>query len=226
MVRTGELRCTASPRSSAISPAIEPKPPSTRFSWAPFSIENRWLMLPCARTRNSRCRNDVSSSPPVNSPRTAISKRSAPMPFLMPAVLDEVGHRALVPLRGARRSPGRVDRDLLRQPVDLRLCSRDREHRERADLRDQTRCTAGCGRRRRADACPATYVLYVVTPSSAARAKTASWYGATQPPPRSTGVPSARSWVQTRPPTRSRASTTTTELPGLAAAGGPRSSPA
>ena len=83
---TGPARssCTASPSSSAIRCAIEPAPPSTMFSCEPSSIENSVLMLPCARTRNSRCSNDTSFRSPVISPRTAVSNRSRAMVVRMP----------------------------------------------------------------------------------------------------------------------------------------------
>ena len=83
MDRTGAFRHTASPRASATRRAIEPAPPSTMFSWAPFSMEKRVSMLPWPRTRNSRWRNDVSFKSPVNRPRTAISKRSRAIFVLM-----------------------------------------------------------------------------------------------------------------------------------------------
>ena len=41
-------------------------------------------MLPCARTRKSKWRNDTSLRSPVNRPRTAISKRSRPILVRMP----------------------------------------------------------------------------------------------------------------------------------------------
>ena len=40
-----------------------------------------------------------------------------------------------------------------------------------------------------------------------------SWCGPTKHPPMSTGTPLRAVWVQTRPPTRSRASSTTTDCP-------------
>src|SRR6266540_5294230 len=40
-----------------------------------------------------------------------------------------------------------------------------------------------------------------------------SWVGPTHCPPSSTTVPSDNAWLRTRPPTRSRASSTTTSLP-------------
>ena len=107
------------------------------FSWAPFSIENSVLMLPWARTRNRRWRNETSFRSPVNRPRTAIAKSSLADALPDAAVLDEVAERPAVPFLGALRGPRRLERDLLGHPVDLGLRQRDRGDRERADLRDE-----------------------------------------------------------------------------------------
>ncbi len=54
-----------------------------------------------------------------------------------PRTLEPPGDRARVPLRGALRRPRRVERDLLRHPIELHLRQRDRDDGERADLRDE-----------------------------------------------------------------------------------------
>ena len=59
---------------------------------------------------------------------------------------------------------------------------------------------------------PRLWVGTVSQPSSAASARTASWVGPTNVPPRSTGAP-AIVVVDDRPPTRSRPSRTTTSCP-------------
>ena len=119
--------------------AIEPAPPSTMFSCEPPSIENSVLMLPCARTRNSRWSNEMSSRSPVNSPRTAISNRSRATVVRIP---ERSSHHATErESHSAARSAvhGRVERHALGHPVDLHLGQRDRHDGEGADLRDQTR---------------------------------------------------------------------------------------
>ncbi len=60
---------------------------------------------------------------------------------------------------------------------------------------------------------PSTKVLNVLTPVSFASACRRSWFGPMKQPPMSTGTPPSVVWVQTRPPTRSRASSTTTDCP-------------
>src|SRR5215208_721114 len=60
------------------------------------------------------------------------------------------------------------------------------------------------------------WVGKVWMPNSDARAATRSWVGPTHWPPISTTLPSPRSALRVRPPTRSRASSTTGETPALA----------
>src|SRR5829696_4232337 len=60
---------------------------------------------------------------------------------------------------------------------------------------------------------PCPCVGNVSTPSSEARAASRSWVGPIHCPPTSTTLPPPMSWFSTRPPTRSRASTTTTDAP-------------
>ena len=60
---------------------------------------------------------------------------------------------------------------------------------------------------------PFDHVGYVETPSSFASAYTASCPGPIHAPPTSIGVPSSVARVQTRPPTRPRASSTRTCAP-------------
>ncbi len=84
IVRAGALSRTALPSCSAIRIAIEPAPPSTRFSCAPFSIEKSVLMLPWPRTSISRLRKDTSLRSPAKRPRIAMSKRSRAIEVRIP----------------------------------------------------------------------------------------------------------------------------------------------
>ena len=113
------------------------------LSCAPPSIENRLLMLWCARTRNSRWRNDVSSRSPVNSPRTAISNRSRPIVERIPersrydATVRASHSFAFFAVQGASSGTCFDIRSI------LNCASAIVTDRERADLRDQSGVTTG-----------------------------------------------------------------------------------
>ncbi len=145
IARTGTPSRTASPSSSATFIAIDPVPPSTRFSCVPFSIEKSTLRPPWARTSQSRWRNEMSSRLPVMSPEIALSKSSRATPSSHARPPEPVGDGTGIPFGGARRGPRLVERHLLREVVDPALRLDDRRHRDRADLRDQAGVAAHPG---------------------------------------------------------------------------------
>ena len=63
----------------------------------------------------------------------------APDALVDARLLDVLGDRLRVPLDRLLRGPRRVERHLPRHPVDLHLRPGDAQHRERADLRDESR---------------------------------------------------------------------------------------
>src|ERR1700716_1148128 len=65
---------------------------------------------------------------------------------------------------------------------------------------------------------PWAYSVNVFTLSSAASARMWFWVGPTNAPPDSITEPLASVWLSTRPPTRSRASSSTTDRPARAIA--------
>ena len=223
IARTGVDSRTASPRSSAMRRAIDPAPPSTRFSCDPFSIENSVLMLPCPRTRSAGAgatpRRGRRSSARGRPSRTGRGRSACGCPTRSSQdATDRSSHSfAFGAVHGAS-SGSRFAMRSTRQ-----LGQRDRHHGERADLRDEPGVPADAAV---ADEQVGALDLRLVRrrrrPRRRARARRRGAGRASRRRGRS-GVPSASCWVQMRPPTRSRASSTTTALAGLRAAGAPRS---
>ena len=128
-------------------------------------------------------------------------------------VLEPRGDRARVPLGGALRRPRRVERDLLRHAVELQLRQRDRDDRERADLRDEAGVAAGAvAVDEEVRALDPRLVRGHADLAREAEDRVVLRARAT----RRRGRPACRrraAAVQMRPPTRSRASSTTTDRP-------------
>ena len=118
--------------------AIDPAPPFTMFSCAPFSIENSVSMLPCAWARYSRWRSDTFGQVGRHQAAHRRLEEIARELRADPGFREPRRDRARVPLGRARRGPRRVERDLRGHPVELPLRARERQHREWADLRDQS----------------------------------------------------------------------------------------
>ena len=99
-------------------------------------------MLPWPRTRVSRCSSETSFRSPVIKPAHRHLEQVTGDVGADPGALQPRRHRSRVPLRGVLRRPRRFDRDVLGHPIDLQLRERDRDDRERADLRDEARVAA------------------------------------------------------------------------------------
>ena len=118
------------------------------------------------------------------------------------------------PSASARRaSHGARGRHLARHPVEAERGLREVGERVRRELRDAARVAPHARRRTRPGARRRRRSGSVATPSSAASAASRSCVGPIHCPPASTTLPSPISWLSVRPPTRSRASSTTTRLP-------------
>ncbi len=116
-------------------------------------------------------------------------------------------------------SHGAVEIDPPGEPGEAERALREVGDRERVEPRDRAlacRPAGRCGRTSEKTMSPSLYVGIVVSPSSAISSYIRSWVGPTHCPPSSIHCPSDSAPASVRPPTRSRASTTTTDRPAPA----------
>ena len=139
------------------------------FSCAPPSIENNVLMLPCPRTSNSRCSSDtsfeVAGEQARGRPSRTVSGDAGADAASAPATRRPIAN----PTPAARFAVhGASTGTLLGHPIESQLRQRDRGDRERADLRDEARCSDAIRPSSTSRCAPSTHVLYVATPTSPA----------------------------------------------------------